>query len=509
MGILSAIFTNIWTFLGTFAALYFLSNAFYQLFLSPLRHIPGPWYAAVSEAWLTSHVFRLRQCRAVQSLFEVYGPIVRIAPNKVAYRDAATNKRIYNNSKFSKSIFYKALLTNDNDHAMSLLPHAQHAVRRKSFAPHYTPSNVALFQPEMHDYTLEVVEILEQSKEAVDVLHLFREMLVDIICEASFNYKVGALKARTRDHRQHYLVRAIDDFPKVGVLRGLFPVWAWDHIRNIPNDRWKAFCDADGMLARFIGDRVHEKRAEMKDGKLDEMERKPLIQRLLEYRLPSGELMPEKDVVSEHEGHFIAGVDTTSTGLSFTLWELSRRPDIAKKLHAELDSAMPDRKTIPDITVLEKLPYLSAVLKETLRVYGPGPSLLERVVPETEPSFDILGCHIPPGTIVATQSWSLHRDAAVFPSPETYLPERWLDADEAQLADMNAHWMPFGSGIRICGGMAFAYQDLRIALATFARNFDVTAPLDETNDRTMEVRDAFVSFPAAMRCKLRFHTRVQ
>lgn len=117
MAILSAVFSNIWSVLGTFAALYFLSNAFYQLFLSPLRHIPGPWYAAISEAWLSSHVFRLRQCRAVQSLFEDYGPIVRIAPNKVAYRDAATNKRIYNNSKFSKSTFYKALMTNDNDHA--------------------------------------------------------------------------------------------------------------------------------------------------------------------------------------------------------------------------------------------------------------------------------------------------------------------------------------------------------------------------------------------------------
>ena len=154
----------------------------------------------------------------------------------------------------------------------------------------------------------------------------------------------------------------------------------------------------------------------------------------------------------------IAGVDTTSTSLSFTLWELSRRPDIVRKLHAELDGAMPDRKTIPDITVLEKLPYFNAVIKETLRIYGPGPSLLERVVPEAEPSFEVLGCHIPPGTTIATQSWSVHRDASVFPSPETYLPDRWLDADEDQLAEMTAHWMPFGSGIRICGGMAFTFK---------------------------------------------------
>ena len=60
----------------------------------------------------------------------------------------------------------------------------------------------------------------------------------------------------------------------------------------------------------------------------------------------------------------MAGTDTTSTSITYLFWELSRRPDIMKKLQAELDEAMTDSKVIPDISVLQKLPYLSAFVNE-------------------------------------------------------------------------------------------------------------------------------------------------
>lgn len=64
----------------------------------------------------------------------------------------------------------------------------------------------------------------------------------------------------------------------------------------------------------------------------------------------------------------IAGSDTTSNSLSYFFWELSRRPDIMKKLQTELDSVMPASGLIPDITVLQELPYLAAFVKEGM--YG-------------------------------------------------------------------------------------------------------------------------------------------
>ena len=69
-------------------------------------------------------------------------------------------------------------------------------------------------------------------------------------------------------------------------------------------------------------------------------------------------------------------------------------------------------------------------------MYGSAPSLRERVVPSTTASkidegFDMMGYALPPGTIVATQAWSMHRDVEVFPSPDTFLPERWLPVEGA------------------------------------------------------------------------------
>lgn len=83
----------------------------YNLLLSPLSAIPGPWYAAVSDLWLTYHVLRLEQCKVIQQLFEQYGPIVRVGPNKVVFNDLSTMRSVYSVHKFDKSSYYKSLLT--------------------------------------------------------------------------------------------------------------------------------------------------------------------------------------------------------------------------------------------------------------------------------------------------------------------------------------------------------------------------------------------------------------
>lgn len=87
----------------------------------------------------------------------------------------------------------------------------------------------------------------------------------------------------------------------------------------------------------------------------------------------------------------------------------------------------------------------------------------------------------------------MHRDTSVFPSPETFLPDRWLDVgtNAEQLSRMNQHMMPFGTGSRVCGGQNLAQAMLKVALASVIRNFEVVAPA-ETTARSMEMRDSFV-----------------
>jgi hypothetical protein len=90
---------------------YAISHVTYNLFLSPLSSIPGPWYAAISNFWITTHILRLRQCKINHCLLERYGPVVRVGRNKVIFRDLTSQRSIYSFHKFDKSTFYKGFLT--------------------------------------------------------------------------------------------------------------------------------------------------------------------------------------------------------------------------------------------------------------------------------------------------------------------------------------------------------------------------------------------------------------
>lgn len=501
---------------GTFVVLYFVLCALYQLCFSPLCDIPGPWYAAISDFWLTTHVLRLQQCRTIDSLFAKYGPVVRVGPNKVVFNDLTTTRNVYSILKFDKSTYYKSLLTNDNDHAMTTLPHASHAFRKKGYAPHYTPTSLAQFQPEIHQSALELVNILGGIAygRSIDCLSFFRHFMADVVTAPSFGHSIGAL-SRWSVGIEDPLVTAIGDFPKRGILRSAVPAWAWKLVCSIPNRRWRRLCDSDKTMSEFVSARVYETRSQMVSGALEASDRITLVQRLLRYYAElSSDTTSDRDIISEHMGHLIGACDTTSTTISYLCWELSRRADIAGKLQAELDAIIPDCKTFPDISILQDLPYLSAFVKEGLRLYGAAPSLLERVVPDSSAktavpeAFDLMGYALPPGTLVGTQAWSAHRNSTVFPSPESFLPERWLETgdNQGQLEAMNRHMMPFGTGSRVCGGQNLAQMVLRIAIAAIARNFDVVSP-PETTETSMEMRDSFVIFPASMTCHLIFNPR--
>jgi cytochrome P450 len=135
-------------------------------------------------------------------------------------------------------------------------------------------------------------------------------------------------------------------------------------------------------------------------------------------------------------------------------------------------------------------------------VYSPVPTPLERVVPSTSEvgsinaQFRLKGYALPPGTTVAAQSWSVHRDPSVFSYPDTFIPDRWLETtspdNSEQLAKMQQHLMPFGLGSRVCVGQSLAMIVLRVAIAVIVRNFDIVAP-EETNKKSMAIIDSFVS----------------
>jgi unspecific monooxygenase len=104
---------------------------------------------------------------------------------------------------------------------------------------------------------------------------------------------------------------------------------------------------------------------------------------------------------------------------------------------------------------IDSLPLLDAILMETLRLRPSVPGSQPRIAPPSEPSSPISICgytNIPAGTRVSAQAYSLHRNTEVFPEPELWKPERWLDANQFEKDEMMRWFWAFGSGGRMCIG---------------------------------------------------------
>jgi cytochrome P450 len=107
---------------------------------------------------------------------------------------------------------------------------------------------------------------------------------------------------------------------------------------------------------------------------------------------------------------------------------------------------------MPSVVDADKLPYLDAVLKETLRLYPINAGSQPRVCPPGKP-VDIYDLHIPPGTICEMQALSVNRDPEVFENPDVFEPDRWmLPRDSTKFKEMNRHLWSFSSGQRMCIG---------------------------------------------------------
>uniref|UniRef100_A0A182XZZ7 Uncharacterized protein n=2 Tax=Anopheles stephensi TaxID=30069 RepID=A0A182XZZ7_ANOST len=170
----------------------------------------------------------------------------------------------------------------------------------------------------------------------------------------------------------------------------------------------------------------------------------------------------------------MAGIDTTSSSTIGLLYCLAKNPDKQTRLREELRAILPskDSPLIPDN--MRNLPYLRACIKEGLRLYQPTPANVRKV----GHNIVLQGYQVPKHTEVVMASAALQRDAAHFPQPEAFLPERWLqDGSEAGTPNAKeAHpfiFLPFGFGARSCIGRRLAMLEMEIVIARFVRSFEV------------------------------------
>jgi cytochrome P450 len=162
---------------------------------------------------------------------------------------------------------------------------------------------------------------------------------------------------------------------------------------------------------------------------------------------------------------FLAGHDTTAAGLTWLWYIMSKYPGIQQKAYEEIESVLQNNVlTYDDVS---RLPYLTAVIKETLRLYPPAVGVFAR---EAKEQMELGGYPIPKGGIVYAFSYVTHRDSRWFPEPEKFDPERFLGENEKKLRPFA--YFPFGAGPRACIGAHFAMTEMTLAAACLLRRFE-------------------------------------
>lgn len=182
--------------------------------------------------------------------------------------------------------------------------------------------------------------------------------------------------------------------------------------------------------------------------------RTDILALLLAARDEAGEPLSDIELRDELITLLFAGHETTASALAWALYWISYLPEVRRKLLAEIQAVAPQT----DATAIARLPYLSAVCQETLRLYPIAFNAFPRMVKQP---IEIAGYSLEPGTIVIPSIYLAHHRAATYPNPKEFRPERFL---ERQFSPYE--YLPFGGGNRRCIGSAFALFEMKLVLFT-------------------------------------------
>jgi cytochrome P450 len=172
----------------------------------------------------------------------------------------------------------------------------------------------------------------------------------------------------------------------------------------------------------------------------------------------------DAEIFDQLTAFFIAGSETTASALSWSLYLLSRHPDVLARLQAEVDQVLTDGPA--QYEQLSELPMTERILTEALRLYPPGWLFTRTVTTDTQ----LCGYRLQRGTAILYSPYLLHRLGRHFQDPERFDPDRWQIQTPL---DRRGSFVPFGAGARGCAGEHFARTEAVLALATIARRWQL------------------------------------
>lgn len=316
--------------------------------------------------------------------------------------------------------------------------------QRRLAQPAFHRARVMSYGQTMVDYTLRHLESW-QDGDRRDIGQEMMQLTLAIALKTLFDADVES-DAREIGQALSFLMKYA-----VGRFRSLVKVpESWPTPRNRRAER--AYRYLDSVVYRIIESR-------RRSGE----DRGALLSMLIHATDEDGSQMTPQQLRDETMTIFLAGHETTALALTWTWYLLSENVQAEAQLHSELDRVLGGRQ--PSADDLERLPYLDAVVHESMRLYPPAYAVVRRAL---EP-FEVGGYAFPAGTQLLLSPWAMHRDPRYYDQPEEFRPERWLDGSARRLPAYA--YFPFGGGPRRCIGQSFALMEAALVVATIAQRF--------------------------------------
>lgn len=484
-----------------FTALPLAYYVFYRTYSDPLSPIPGPLICRLTPLWSWYHSFIGDESRQIHALHEKYGPVVRIGPHEVIFAEGEALAPIYSEKGgFLKAPAYANFDSEGHKTIFSDLDPVHRAQRSKAVMPlfstaalrsrsHVLESCIDQFIQRLRREIAKARETAEKTggkAGPVDVLNLSRSFALDAVSSYLFG---KSYKGCSEDTASTPLSASayVDDIVSIGRFFFLppylfVPVFALYQKLFPPTEEEKLSAERVSNFTKPLiklptcTSPLRPKEEER------EKEEEGGFQSYQTRLLTTARISPEETEIQMKDVIF-AGTDTTGMNLSMIIWNLCKHPDIYAKLRQEVSEAAAATTTTsssssPSSPEEQNLPYLEAIVKETLRTSMANPTRFPRIVPPqgwtytSSPSSSSSSSptsktyFLPPGTQVSLQPWTLHSNPIIFPDPQDFNPQRWLSSPTKE--KMSRDWIPFGLGPRQCIARNLAMRELVLATKALA-----------------------------------------
>jgi cytochrome P450 len=328
--------------------------------------------------------------------------------------------------------------------------------QRRMLQPAFSPKRVAGYAALMRDAALDALDEAVPAGQAQGVVEmdaLWTKVAMDVIMRTLFTSRAS------RDARD--AAEATQVLSEAAIREMFWPMTLPDWL-PLPGKAKKR--KALKALRGLVGRHIAERRAETTDTPRDD-----LLAHLLALRDEgTNAALSDQEVFDQCMVSFQAGHETSATALLWWSRLMAEHPEAARRAQQEVDAVLGSRE--PGAEDLPALPWLTATLKEAMRLYPPIAAVMSR---RTTREITLGGWTIPRGAMLRITPWVLQRDSRSFSEPARFMPERFL-SDAAP--PPRGAWMPFGSGPRVCIGQHFAMLEMTLVAALLLQRYTLSLP---------------------------------